>query len=145
MLSSHLALPREGHLYQLFQVFAYLKKYHNTGMVYDPSNPCIDESASELKDWTSSEFGNLQGKDELPPNMSKPRGQGFMINAKVDVNHAPDTVMRRSRTGFFVYLHWVPVYWLSKKQTSCKSSAFDLEFLAMKQRCEYLRGLRYKL
>ena len=45
MLSSHLALPREGHLYQLFQVFAYLKKYHNTEMVYDPSGPCIDEFA----------------------------------------------------------------------------------------------------
>jgi hypothetical protein len=51
MLSSHLALPREGHLYQLFQIFEYLKKYHNTEMVYNPSDPCIDESAFELKDW----------------------------------------------------------------------------------------------
>jgi hypothetical protein len=48
MLSFHLALPREGHLYQLFQVFASLKKYHNTEMVYDPSDPCIVESAFEL-------------------------------------------------------------------------------------------------
>jgi hypothetical protein len=43
MLSSHLAMPREDHLYQLFQVFAYWKKYHNTEMVYDPSDPAIDE------------------------------------------------------------------------------------------------------
>jgi hypothetical protein len=84
MLSSYLALPRKGHLYQLFQVFAYLKKYHNTEMVYDPSDPCIDESTFELKDWTSSEFGHLQGKEELPPNMPEPQGQGFMINVKVD-------------------------------------------------------------
>jgi len=145
MLSSHLALPREGHLYQLFQVFAYLKKYHNTEMVYDPSDPCIDESAFELKDWTSSEFGHLQGKEELPPNMPEPRGQGFVINAKVDADHASDTVTRRSRTGFFVYLNCAPVYWSSKKQTSCESSSFGSEFVAMKQCCEYLRGLRYKL
>ena len=96
MLSSHLALPREGHLYQLFQVFVYLKKYHNTEMVYDPSNPCIVESSFELKDWTSSEFGHLQGKEELPPNMPEPRGQGFVINAKVDADHASDTVMAKT-------------------------------------------------
>jgi hypothetical protein len=145
MLSSHLALPREGHLYQLFQVFGHLKKYHNTEMVYDPSDPVIDESAFEEKDWTSSEFGHLQGKEELPPNMPEPRGQGFVINAKVDADHASDTVTRRSRTGFFVYLNCAPVYWLSKKQTSCESSSFGSEFVAMKQCCEYLRGLRYKL
>ena len=145
MLSSHLALPREGHLYQLFQVFAYLKKYHNSEMVYDPSDPVIDESAFELKDWTSSEFGHLQGKEELPPNMPEPRGQGFIISAKVDADHAADTVTRRSRTGFFVYLNSAPVYWMSKKQTSCESSSFGSEFVAMKQCCEYLRGLRYKL
>jgi hypothetical protein len=141
MLSSHLALPREGHLYQLFQCFAYLKKYHNTEMVYDPSDPVIDESVFELKNWTSSEFGHLQGKEELPANMPEPRGQGFVINAKVDADHAPDTVTRRSRTGSFVYLNCAPVYWLSKKQTSCESSSFGSEFCAMKQCCEYLRSV----
>ena len=38
MLSSHLALPHEGHLEQVFQIFGYLKKYHNTELLYDPSN-----------------------------------------------------------------------------------------------------------
>ena len=42
MLSSHLALPREGHLTELFHVFAYLKKHLNTEMVFDPSEPEID-------------------------------------------------------------------------------------------------------
>jgi hypothetical protein len=81
MLSSHLWLPREGHLCQLFLVFACLKKHHNTEMVHDPSDPVIDESAFDKKDWTSSKFGPTQGKEELPPNMPKPRGQGFVIHA----------------------------------------------------------------
>jgi hypothetical protein len=75
MLSSHLALPREGHLRQLFQVFACLKKHYNAEMVYDPSDPVIDEPAFEQKDWTSSEFGHIQGKEEFPPNMPEPVGK----------------------------------------------------------------------
>ena len=145
MLSSHLALPREGHLYQLFQIFAYLKKFHNAEQVYDPSDPTIDDSLFELKDWTSSEFGHLQGKEELPPNIPEPRGQGFVMKANVDADHASDSVTRRSRTGFLVYLNCSLIYWSSKKQTSIESSTFGSEFIAMKQCCEYLRGLRYKL
>ena len=44
-----------------------------------------------------------------------------------------------------MYLNSAPVYWLSKKQTSVETSSFGSEFIAMKQCCEYLRGLRYKL
>ena len=145
MMSSHLALPREGHLDQLFHIFAHLKKYHNTEIVYDPMVPEIDKSKFEQKDWTSSKFGHIQGQEELPPNMPEPRGQGFVIRAKVDADHASDTVSRRSRTGFLVYLNSALVHWFSKKQTSMESSSFGSEFIAMKQCCEYLRGLRYKL
>jgi hypothetical protein len=45
MTSSHLALPREGHLAQVLHIFAYLKKYHNTEMVFDPSDPVIDQGS----------------------------------------------------------------------------------------------------
>jgi hypothetical protein len=145
MMSSHLALPREGHLQQVLHIFAHLKKYHNTEMVFDPSDPVIDESVFELKDWTSSEFGHVQGKEELPRNAPQPRGLGFTSYAKVDADHGSDTVTRRSRTGFLVYLNSSLIYWSSKKQTSVESSSFGSEFIAMKQCCEYLRGLRYKL
>jgi hypothetical protein len=145
MMSSHLALPREGHLHELFRMFGYLRKYHNTEMVYDPSDPVIDETEFGRKDWTSSEFGHIQGSEVLPLNMPQPRGMGFTMRAKVDADHAGDTVTRRSRTGFIVYLNSSPVYWFSKKQTSVESSSFGSEFIAMKQCCEYLRGLRYKL
>ena len=145
MMSSHLALPRKGHMEQVMQIFGYLKKYHNMELVFDPSNPTINEQDFEKKDWTSSEFGHVKGREELPPNMPKPRGMGYTIVAKVDVDHASDTVTRRSRTGILVYLNCSLVHWWSKKQTSIESSSFGAEFIAMKQCCEYLRGLRYKL
>ena len=52
---------------------------------------------------------------------------------------------RRSRTGFIIYINSAPIYFMSKKQGSCETSTFGSEFVAMKQCCEYLRGLRYKL
>jgi hypothetical protein len=92
-----------------------LKKYHNMEMVYDLSDPVIDESSFELRDWTCSEFGHWQGKEEMPPNMPEPWGLGFTMRAKIDANHAADTVTRRSRMGFLVYLNCVPIYRSSKK------------------------------
>ena len=145
MMSSHLASPREGHLEQGLHIFAYLKKYHNTELVYDPSDPVVDENDFERRDWASSEFGHVEGKEELQASMPEPRGHGFIIRAKVDAEHASDTVSRRSRTVLLIYLNCVLVYLWSKKQTSVESSSFGSEFVAMKQCCEYIRGLRYKL
>ena len=34
---------------------------------------------------------------------------------------------------------------MSKKQTSCETSTFGSEFVALKQAMEYVRGLKYKL
>jgi hypothetical protein len=89
MLLSHLALPRDGHLHQVFHIFAYLRKYHNSEIVYDPSDPCVDDIGFELQDWTSSQFGHLQADEELPPNMPQPRGLGFTMSAKVDARDMP--------------------------------------------------------
>eukprot|EP00957_Ditylum_brightwellii_P008171 618573-Ditylum_brightwellii.AAC.1 len=88
---SHLAMQREGHLGQLFHIFAYFKKLHNTEIVYDPSDPCIETGNFERKDWTSNKFGHISGEEELPPNMPEPRGLGFIKSAKVDADHAADT------------------------------------------------------
>ena len=92
MMPSHLALPREGHLEQVLHIFSHLKKYHNVGLVYDPSDPIIDESMWEAKDWASSEFRHLEGKEEVPPNIPEPRGLGFVVWAKVNADHASESI-----------------------------------------------------
>jgi hypothetical protein len=145
LMSAHLAMPRQGHLKQVLHIFGHLKRHHNAELVFDPTLPAIDEDEFKVRDWATSEFGHIQGQEELPPNAPQPRGFGFVMRARVDADHASDTVSRRSRTGFVVYLNSALVYWLSKKQTSVESSSFGSEFVAMKQLCEYVRGLRYKL
>jgi hypothetical protein len=69
----------------------------------------------------------------------------MIITVFVDADHAGDTVSRRSRTGFVVFLNGAPIYWMSKKQTSIETSTFGSEFVAKKQATEFVRGLRYCL
>jgi hypothetical protein len=86
-----------------------------------------------------------KAKNRSPQTCLSPEELGFIIRAKVDTDHAGDSLTRRSRTGFLVFINMALVCWHSKKPTSVESSSFGSEFVAMKQCCEYLRGLRYKL
>ena len=90
LLSSHLALLRVGHFEKVLQVFSYLKKIHNTELVYDPSNPVVDEGQFQRRDWASSKFEHVDGQEELQERMPEPRCLGVMIRAKVDADHASD-------------------------------------------------------
>ena len=63
----------------------------------------------------------------------------------VDSDHAGESITRRSRKGYLIYLNGSPIYWFSKKIPSIETSTFGAEFCAMKQATEYVRGLRYKL
>ena len=39
-------------------------------MLFDTSDPVVDEEQYKLKYWPSSEFGNVQYQEEIPHNMS---------------------------------------------------------------------------
>lgn len=143
MLASCMALLREGNLQQLYHVFAYLKNKHNARLVFDPSYPDINFDEYELNhDWTKF-YGSV--KEDIPENAPESLGKEFIMRAYVDADHAGDKLTRRSRTGYIVFLNMAPIYWLSKKQATIETSTFGSEFIAMKQCCEFVRGLRYKL
>ena len=138
-----MVMPREGHLDQLYHMFGYLKSKHNAAMFFDPTVPNIDRSQFPRQEWGHTTYAGM--KEQLPSNMKKSRGFGFVMSAYVDSDHAGDYVTRRSRTGFIVFLNGAPIYWLSKKQQSCETSSYGSEFRAMTHCTEYIRGLRYKL
>ena len=144
IMSSCIALPREGHLQQLlYHVFAYLKVYHKARIVFVPSYPDVNFDDYRRKD-RAKMYGDA--KEEIPPNCLESLGKEFTMRAFVDSDHAAgDLTRRRSRTGCLVCLNIALIYWLSKKQTAIETSSFGSEFIAMKQCCEYIRGLRYKL
>ena len=141
-LSSHLVMPREGHLEAVFHLFNHLEKKHNARIVFDPSYPDIDRSVFKDCDWKAF-YGDVI--EAIPPNAPPSRGKDVDIRMFVDSDHAGDQRTRRSRTGFLIYLNMSPVIWYSKKQATIETSVFGAEFVAMKHGMEALRGLRYKL
>ena len=54
LLSSHVALPREGHLETAVHVMAHVGQRYNSRLVYDPLYLEIDHSVIKECDW--SEF-----------------------------------------------------------------------------------------
>ena len=108
-------------------------------MVFDPTEPDIDYNVFAKDDWSATVYGECS--ETLPANMPEPRGVSLTMCVFVDSDHAGETVTRRSRTGFAIFLNSAPIYWYSKRQARIETSSFGSEFVALKQACEYVRGL----
>ena len=142
MMSSHMAMPREGHLEAVLHIFGFLKVKYNSRMCFDPTVPNCDERAFMNCNWKQF-YGEVE--EAIPSNAPKPRGKKVHLRMYVDSNHAGKKRRRRSRTGFFVFVNSALIQWLSKKQAMVETSVFGAEFVAMKLGMESLRGLWYKL
>ena len=65
MMASHMAIPREVHLEEVFHVFAFLCQEYNSRMSFEPTYPVID--MTDFKECKWKEFyGDL--KKSIPPN-----------------------------------------------------------------------------
>ena len=60
-------------------------------------------------------------------------------------DHANDTIQRRSRTKFFIFINMACVMRHIKRQATVESVGFGAKFVVMKQAMEVSCGLRYKL
>ena len=112
-------------------------------MPFDPTEPEIDMNKFMKQDWSKSIHGVVD--EILPDNMPVPYGLSMRMTVKVNASHANKCLTQGLKTGYIVFLNNAPIYWLSKKQTSCETPTFGSEFVVMKQALEYVRGLQYKL
>ena len=86
MLLSCLALPREGYLKQLFWMFSYLEKQHNSEIVFDHTLPNVDYKDFLRQDWDNSVYANERGelKEEISTNLPTPLSKGFVMRVSSD-------------------------------------------------------------
>ena len=141
-LSSFLMSPREGHLEQVFHIFAYLKKYDRSTMVFDDTEPYFDESRFQKVDWQGYYPG---AKEAEHPNAPEACGKAVTMSCFVDADHAGCQVTRRLHSGILLFLNRAPILWFSKRQNSVETSTFGSEFVAMKIASEMIEGMRHKL
>ena len=129
MMSTHLAMPRRGHLEQVHHIFGYLKSHPKRKPFFDPQHPSIDERSFNSYDWYDF-YHDI--KKAIPEDMPPPRGQSVSTHCFIDADHSGNTVTRRSQTGLLLFLNHAPIVWFSKWQNTIETSTFGSEFIAMK-------------
>jgi hypothetical protein len=142
MLSRYVVSPREGHLQQVFHIFAYMKHHKRSRMVFDDTEPVFDESSFKVCDW--SDF-YPDAEEAIPHDAPMVRGNGVVTSCFVDADHAGCKATRRSHTGVILFVNKAPIMWYSKRQNTVETSTFGSEFCAMKTAIDMIEGLRYKL
>ena len=141
-MSTHLAMPRRGHLEQVHHIFGYLKEQPKRKLFFDLQHSELDERSFTTYDWYDF---YRDAKEPVPGDMPAPRGQTFSTHCFVDSDHAAHTLNRRSQAGLLLFGNRAPVTWSSKRQNTVETSAFGSEFIAMKIAVEHVEALRYKL
>lgn len=122
----------------MFHIYANLKIKHNVTAVFDPTHPEIDDSVFIRCNW---EDMYPDAKELIPPDAPKPQGKDVDLRLFVDSDHAGDSVNRRSRTGYMIYMNSAPTVFYCKKQNRVELSVFGAKLCAMTQGMERLRGL----
>jgi hypothetical protein len=142
MLSRYVVSPRDGHLQQVFHIFAYLKHHKRSTMVFDETMPQFDERRFKEVDWSEN---YPEAAEPIPVNRPEPRGNMVSMSCFVDADHAGCKETRRSHTGILLFVNRAPIAWYSKRQNTVESSTFASEFIALKTAIDLIEGVRYKL
>jgi hypothetical protein len=142
LLSFFLACPREGHMQQVFHVISYLKKHARSWMVFDETEPAIDQSRFRVVDWSEL---NPDAEEAIPRDAPEPRGVSVVTSCLVDSDHAGCRLTRWSHTGVLIFVSYAPILWHSKRQNTVESSTFGFEFVALRMAVYMIEGLRYKV
>ena len=142
LMSRYLAQGRVGQLEQVFHIFAYLKNYSSSKLVFDDTLPYVDESRFTECDW--KEF-YPDAAEAIPKDAPEVRGMPVSMYCFCDADHAGCKQTRRSHTGVIIFINRAPILWFSKRQNSVETSTFGSEIVALRIAIEMIEGLRYKL
>ena len=129
MLSRYVVSPHEGHLQQVFHLFAYLKHHKRSKMVFDDTEPVFPENAFRACDWL--EF-YPDAEEAIPHNAPEAHGNSVVTSTFVDADHAGCKVMQHSHTGVLCYMNKAPILRYSKCQNTVETSTFGSKYCAMK-------------
>ena len=94
-------------------MFAYLKKYNISRLVFDETEPTFVDSITFVQaDWV--EF-YPDAQKAILFNVPEARGNSVSSSTFLDVGHAGFQVTRRSTTGILIFVIQGPICWSSKR------------------------------
>ena len=90
MLSSYVAQPHQGHLEAVFHIFAYLRKYKRSKVVFDNTcMNCCGGNKFQVVDW--KDF-YPEASEPIPPNVPELHVKCVQLNCFVDTDHAGNQI-----------------------------------------------------
>eukprot|EP00957_Ditylum_brightwellii_P063821 4843222-Ditylum_brightwellii.AAC.1 len=84
-------------------------------------------------------------QEEIPEDMSEPRGKPAMTTAFVDANLLYDVINQRSCTGIIHLLNETPIDWLSTMQNTVETAKYGSEFVAARTAVDQIVDFCYTL
>ena len=97
MMAIHMAIPREGHLEAVLNVFAFLCQKYNSVMAFEPTYHVINMNG--FKECNCKDL-YWYLKEAIPPNSPEERGKEVDLRGYVESDHAGEKNTRRSWSGF---------------------------------------------
>lgn len=149
LLAGFLMNPRVRRLVQACNMVGYLKKYHKSTLMMDPTKIDLqwrgnqDNHPDRKREIMKAIYRDAA--EDVPTNAPPSRGKSVQVNVYCDADHAGDKITRRSHTGVLIFANMSPISWLSKKQSTVETSAFRSEYVALRIAIEKIISLRYKL
>jgi hypothetical protein len=95
-MSTHLAMPRIGHLEELLHIFGYLKQRPKRKLAFDPDQPMIDKRWFKKYNWYDF---YRDAEEAIPGDMPPRRGNAATAHCFVNADLAGNSVTRRNQTG----------------------------------------------
>ncbi len=85
LLSHYMVSSREGHLQQVYHIFAYLKQFNRSMIIFNDSEPSYSYPSFHCCDWSSH---YPDATEPIPKNMPEPLGHSVTTTCYVDADHA---------------------------------------------------------
>jgi hypothetical protein len=111
--------PREGHLHQVYHIFAYLKQFTHSMLIFDDSEPSFSDTSFHACNWS-----NPDANEQIPRNMPEPLGHYIATTCYVDADHGECKAIWQSHTGLIKCVNQAPFVWFSKHQNKIESSTY---------------------
>ena len=92
-------------------MFAYLKRYGRSSMVFDDSEPMFDTSKFTECDWLQH-YPDVE--EVLPLDAPKVWRKPVTTACYINANYAGCCVMQRLQTGVIIFLNRAPILWYLK-------------------------------
>ena len=133
--------PRTGHLGRLKKIVGYLANFPHGALRFRLHEPDYSNLPHKEYDWQRTAYGGA--KEEIPHDISEPKGKHVTTTTYVDANLHHDQVTGKAVTACLHIVNATPSHWYTKRQATVETATYGSEFVAARIATDQIIDLRY--